>query len=85
MAKHAHLLLLVNKKTWKCAFEGCAFFVHLGLAHILIGKQAVCWKCDEKFTVTEDSLKVEKPICDDCRTMINEEIIMKNLKDKGLA
>lgn len=69
MAKHAHKLILLNKKTWRCMIEGCNFFVHLGLTHVLIGKQAVCWKCEEAFQVAQWSLKDEKPICDDCRTL----------------
>lgn len=71
MAKHPHKLLLVGKKTWKCQIEGCAFFVHLGLAHILVNKRAVCWNCEEVFSVDEDSLKDEKPKCMDCRLALN--------------
>jgi len=81
MAKHPHLLILMNKKTWKCALEGCGFFVHLGLAHILIGKTAICWDCQEKFMVSEESLKEEKPRCYECKTGVNIE---QYLKDKGL-
>ena len=84
MAKHPHLLLLVNKKTWKCAFEGCAFFVHLGLEHLLIGKHATCWECKEMFPITQNSLSREKPICDDCNGM-SDDVIMQNLRDKGLV
>jgi len=84
MAKHPHLLLLVNKKTWKCNLEGCGFFVHLGLAHILIGKQAICWSCEERFVVSEDSLKEEKPRCNECKIGVSEDVIEQMLKDKGL-
>jgi hypothetical protein len=59
--------MLMNKKTWRCTLEGCAFFVHLGLAHVLEGKSAVCWTCGEVFTVTAQALKDEMPNCDDCR------------------
>jgi hypothetical protein len=58
----------MNKKTWKCTLPGCAFFVHLGLAHVLEGKQGVCWQCGEQFTLTETALRDEMPKCDDCRT-----------------
>lgn len=67
MAKHPHRLMLINKKTWKCTLEGCAFFVHTGLAHILEGKTAVCWECGENFTVDARSLRDEMPKCIDCR------------------
>lgn len=67
MAKHPHKLLFVNNQTWKCQLEGCAFFVHKGLQHVLVGKRAICWNCDEIFVISEASLKDGKPKCDDCR------------------
>jgi hypothetical protein len=67
MAKHPHRLLLMDKKTWKCTLDGCSFFVHLGLAHILIGKSAVCWGCGDTFTLNEYALKEDQPRCDECR------------------
>ena len=67
MAKHPHRLLLQQQRTWKCTLPGCTFFVHVGLAHILIGKQAVCWECGETFTLDEEALKDEMPKCFDCR------------------
>jgi hypothetical protein len=69
MAKHPHKLLLLNGKTWRCVRDGCAFFVHSGLAHILIGKQAICWDCEEQFALAQWSLKDDKPICNDCRSL----------------
>lgn len=67
MAKHPHKLILMNKKTWRCTLEGCAFFVHLGLAHILVGKTGICWGCNEQFMIDEYALKEEMPRCTDCR------------------
>ena len=67
MAKHPHLLELVNHKTWRCTLEGCSFFVHIGLAYVLPGKSARCWKCNDVFVLTDEALKDHKPICDDCR------------------
>lgn len=69
MAKHPHRLLLVNHKTWRCTLPNCPFFVHTGLSYILIGKQSVCWECSENFTVEEESLKDEQPICEECRAI----------------
>jgi len=66
MAKHPHRLALVNKKTWKCTLPGCSFFVHSGLAHLLIGKTAQC-DCGELYNVDERSLQDEIPTCLDCR------------------
>jgi len=69
MAKHPHKLILLNDKTWRCMRDGCNFFVHRGLEHVLIGKQAMCWNCEDSFQVAQWSLKDPKPICDDCRTI----------------
>lgn len=75
MAKHPHKLILINRKTWKCALPECGFFVHLGLAHVLLGKTAVCWECGELFTVDEDALRDEMPKCADCRLVrVNEDM-----------
>ena len=68
MAKHPHRLILLEKRTWRCTLDGCSFFVHLGLQHVLLGKRAVCWECDEIFTLTEQSLKSETPKCLECST-----------------
>ena len=67
MAKHPHRLMLIDRKTWKCTLPGCAFFVHLGLAHLLQGKTAQCNSCDELFTVDERALKDDAPVCLACR------------------
>lgn len=66
MAKHPHRLMLFNRKTWKCV--ECSFFVHLGLAHVLIGKEAVCWGCGDEFIIDGEALKDEQPKCEPCRT-----------------
>jgi hypothetical protein len=86
MAKHPHLLILLNKKTWKCMLEGCNFFVHLGLAHVLVGKSAICWNCEGRFTLNEAALKEDKPRCDECRIGMSaeelERIIAAKLEQK---
>lgn len=74
MAKHPHKFILINNRTWKCALEGCTFFVHLGLAHVLVGKHAVCWNCEETFVVDELSLKDGKPKCIDCRLALGHSV-----------
>ena len=84
MAKHAHLPLFINGKTWRCQLEGCAFFVHQGLQHILIGKAMRCWRCEDTYTFNENNLKEEKPICPECKGLASD-VITQMLKDKGLA
>ena len=68
MAKHPHRLLLNQKKTWRCTLPNCSYFIHVGLAHILPGKQSICWECSEEFTLSEEALKDDQPVCDRCRS-----------------
>ena len=72
-SKHPHKPYLFNRKTWKCALSGCGWFVHLGLQHLMINKVAVCWNCEEHYTIDEQALKREKPICIDCRIIQSSE------------
>lgn len=67
MAKHAHRLLLNQKKTWRCTLPGCRYFIHVGLAHILPGMQSICWQCGEEFTLSEEALEDEQPLCIECK------------------
>lgn len=67
MAKHPHKLILLQKKTWRCTLEGCSFFVHIGLAHVLVGKQSICWQCNEEFKLDYKSLQDEMPTCYECK------------------
>lgn len=71
MAKHPHKLMLIDNRTWRCMLDGCAFFVHLGLAHVIVGKRIVCWKCEETFLVrAELSTREPRPECESCRAGI---------------
>jgi hypothetical protein len=67
MAKHPHKLMLIDNRTWRCMLEGCAFFVHLGLAHVIVGKRIVCWTCGDTFLVEKELSTLEfKPTCGLC-------------------
>jgi hypothetical protein len=67
MSKHPHKLILMNHKTWKCTLQGCSFFVHKGLEHILVGKSSICWGCGDEFLFDESALSEEMPKCIECR------------------
>lgn len=71
MAKHAHRILLNQKKTWRCTLPGCNWFIHIGLAHILPGKLALCWECGEEFTLDERALADDQPKCGECRAKLD--------------
>lgn len=71
MAKHPHLIQLIEGRTWKCMLHGCSFFVHMGLAHVMVGKRVICYECRETFEVTESALNMVKVRggyikCDEC-------------------
>lgn len=71
MAKHPHKLMLIDNRTWRCMLEGCTFFVHLGLAHVIVGKRIVCWTCEETFLVEKElSTRESRPTCNMCRAGI---------------
>lgn len=67
MGKHPHKLIFQQKKTWRCTLPGCSFFVHQGLAHILVGKISICWECNEEFMTDEGALTEDMPRCAECR------------------
>jgi len=67
MAKHAHRLMLNEKKTWRCTLPNCRYFIHLGLAHILPGQESICWTCGEQFTLDTRALEDDMPKCAGCR------------------
>jgi hypothetical protein len=82
---HVHRFLRIPSKktnTWTCT--ECSWFVHEGLSHILLTKNAICWGCEEPFRISAESLKEDKPRCDECRTGLSQEQINQLLKDKGL-
>ena len=67
MAKHAHRLILIENKVWKCTLNNCSFFVYIGQQWVIEGKHVECWKCNETFVMSKRALKDEMPICDECR------------------
>src|SRR5262245_61969399 len=72
--------MFVEGRTWRCTLEGCAFFVHKGLAHLLPGKDARCWECGEIFKLDETALKDDMPKCSDCRTGVSADDISKMIE-----
>lgn len=69
MPKHTHKFYKqpVPAKSgymWKCA--NCSWFVHAGLEHVIVGKPAYCWNCEDTFTIDAWALEQDKPMCPDC-------------------
>lgn len=69
MPKHIHRFYKQDtesrsKYMWKCT--DCGWFVHAGLEYVMIGKPAICWSCDDTFTISQTSLLHSKPKCIEC-------------------
>jgi len=85
MAKHVHQFLRIPAKkthTWTCV--NCSWFVHDGLSHILLTKDAVCWGCGDTFRLSELAIAEDKPRCDECRGGASMDEINRILREKGL-
>lgn len=70
MAKHAHRIILVDKRLWRCTLPGCSWFVYTGQQQIIMGRSVVCWECGSTFQISEEELKraykYDMPKCDQC-------------------
>jgi hypothetical protein len=87
MVKHTHQFMRVSGKhvsTWRCALDGCKWFVHQGLAHVIVGKRSICWKCGEQFTMTEESMQMDMPECEQCTLGVDIDVLDAFLKEKGI-
>jgi hypothetical protein len=85
--KHIHQFLRVPAKkthTWTCT--RCSWFVHDGLAHILLTKDSICWGCEDIFRMSEAAMEEDKPRCDDCRGsgVASPEEIERILRERGV-
>lgn len=85
--KHTHKFVKEPAKrtsTWRCVY--CSWFVHDGLSHVLLSKDAECWDCGETFRLTEPAISEAKPRCDKCRIGVSFDTISIDeiLRDKGV-
>jgi hypothetical protein len=72
--RHTHKYHRVNagyQMLWACALPDCNHHMPLHLTALVEGKASICWKCGEQMILDSDAMKLDKPICIDCRG-INE-------------
>jgi hypothetical protein len=64
---HVHKLKKVRFKsgntTFFCALPSCSFKINPALA---LGKITECWRCGKPFQLSEYTLRLVKPHCDEC-------------------
>lgn len=65
--KHVHKLKKIKYKsgnaTFFCALPDCSFKINPALA---LGKRSICWRCGNEFIMSEYSLRLAKPHCENC-------------------
>ena len=80
--KHVHKYHKITAKfrtLWACALPTCSHYMPPDLEETLIGKMSICWKCGEKFLLTEDNMQKAQPFCSDCNPSVSS---MADLLDK---
>ncbi len=74
--RHPHKYRRVDleyAKVFSCALPECTHYMPKHMEKTLLGKQAVCWGCDEIFILDSDALKLDEPKCVTCRTGIKPD------------
>ena len=64
---HAHKLKRLKYKSgniiYHCVLPDCTIKVAPALT---LGKRAICWRCGKEFLMTDYSIRLAKPHCEDC-------------------
>jgi late competence protein required for DNA uptake (superfamily II DNA/RNA helicase) len=65
--KHVHKYKRLKYKSGNfiffCALPDCNQKINISLA---LGKRSLCWRCGSEFIMTEYSLRLAKPHCNNC-------------------
>jgi len=78
MASHIHKYLrVINNKppgyvVYKCIIPGCTHWLR---RELLIGREAICWRCGTSMFLTKPDLDMKKPRHYDCRRVNKETSI----------
>ena len=80
MAKsnHTHKLKRLKYKSGNtiffCCLPDCTFKTNIALA---LGKRSLCWRCGQEFILSEYSLRLAKPHCENCHQpkFIDQDLI----------
>jgi hypothetical protein len=81
-----HRITLKFGQIWACALPTCNHHMPNVYEETLPGKASLCWKCDGQFILTEDKMKDDQPLCNDCKPSLQSigEILQNSKKAKIL-
>lgn len=88
---HIHKFKRLKYKTGNtiffCALPDCNQKMNISLA---LGKRSLCWRCNEPFIMTEYSLRLAKPHCENCHKpkngiLIEEPVAVANDSNRELS
>lgn len=60
-----------------CSLPDCSHFVPADLA---LGKWSLCWRCGDKFALTEKAVMLSKPHCISCTRGMEEKIPIREVE-----
>lgn len=61
-------------KLWSCALPDCNHHMPAHYEATLPGKYSICWQCGEKFILNPENMKQDKPICENCKLGIGDNL-----------
>jgi hypothetical protein len=54
---------------WRCMLPNCQHYL---FTETVIGKTAICWKCDDTFNIKKFHLERVRPVCSKCRGIVEK-------------
>ncbi len=73
---------------WACALPTCSHHMPKHMESMLPGKYTLCWKCEETTVLDTRTMKMDKPLCEDCDTnyiSIESPDLLEELVKAGLV
>lgn len=82
--RHTHRYHKIGNR-WHCSLSDCTHFWPQAGNEALIGKKSKCWDCGREFILDENSLALDRPVCQSCNK--NEQpvnALEEYFKEKGI-
>lgn len=65
--RFANIMIKEGQLLYACVLPDCTHTTPVDSARLLIGKIALCSKCNTPFVMTKESILLAKPHCVDCK------------------